>query len=78
NEHKGPYESIAIDYMGNAQMSITETDKLFCHYTNLPAKVILREGMRVMFLNNSLFTKLVPQVWSLKLLTMTQFKQPFH
>ncbi|RHZ85307.1 hypothetical protein Glove_67g62 [Diversispora epigaea] len=36
---------------------LTETDKLFRHYTNLPTKVILKEGMRVMFLNNSSFTK---------------------
>ncbi|CAG8592983.1 9902_t:CDS:2 [Diversispora eburnea] len=57
NEHESPYESIAIDYMSNTQMTPTETDKLFCHYTNFPTKIILKEGMRVIFLNNSLFTK---------------------
>ncbi|RHZ83523.1 hypothetical protein Glove_91g64 [Diversispora epigaea] len=57
DEHTDPYESIAIDYMGNVQILSTETDKLFRHYTNLPTKIILKEGMRVMFLNNSLFTK---------------------
>ncbi|CAG8576435.1 4890_t:CDS:2, partial [Diversispora eburnea] len=47
----------AIDYMGNAQITPTEADRLFRHYANFPTKIILKEGIRVMFLNNSLFTK---------------------
>ncbi|CAG8585056.1 2223_t:CDS:1, partial [Diversispora eburnea] len=43
NENESPYESVAIDYMGNAQITLTKTDKLFCHYTNFPTKIILKE-----------------------------------
>ncbi|CAG8634211.1 3497_t:CDS:1, partial [Diversispora eburnea] len=57
NEHESPYKSVVIDYMGNTQITPTETNRLFRHYTNFSTKIILKEGMRVIFLNNSLFTK---------------------
>ncbi|CAG8664858.1 4900_t:CDS:1, partial [Diversispora eburnea] len=57
DEHTEPYESVAIDYMNNIQISPTDANKLFHHYINFTTKLILKEGMRVMFLNNSLFKK---------------------
>jgi len=49
--------SVAIDYYNDELKDITETDKLFNKHTNYPCEVILKEGSRVMFLNNKYFSK---------------------
>jgi len=49
--------SIAIDYYNDEPKDINETEKLFSKHTNYPCEVILKEGSRVMFLNNKYFSK---------------------
>jgi ATP-dependent DNA helicase PIF1 len=51
-----PLISLAIDYF-NYELNINETEKLFNKHTNYPNEVILKEGGRVMFLNNKYFSK---------------------
>jgi len=48
---------MAIDYYNDEPISTNETDKLFNKHTNYPCEVILKEGCRVMFLNNKYFSK---------------------
>src|SRR6266511_1357644 len=49
--------SIAEDYYNDEPKDINETDKMFNKHTNYPCEVILKEGSRVMFLNNKYFSK---------------------
>ena len=52
-----PLISLAIDYFNDELKNINETEKLFNKHTNYPNEVILKEGGRVMFLNNKYFSK---------------------
>ncbi|RHZ52411.1 hypothetical protein Glove_461g30 [Diversispora epigaea] len=56
-EYVDPYLSIAKDYMNNTHISLDETDKMFCHYTNYPTEIILKEDAYIIVSNNSLFEK---------------------
>ena len=49
--------SIAEDYYNDEPKDINETEKIFNKHTNYPCEVILKEGSRVMFLNNKYFSK---------------------
>ena len=49
--------SVADDYVNHIQCIPKEYDKQFRYYTNLPSELIIREGARVMFLTNKLFSK---------------------
>ncbi|EXX55721.1 Pif1p [Rhizophagus irregularis DAOM 197198w] len=55
--NRSPIVSNAIDYYNDELKSINETDKMFNKHTNYPSEVILKEGCRVMFLNNKYFSK---------------------
>ncbi len=55
--NQSPLISMAIDYYNDEPISTNETDKLFNKHTNYPCEVILKEGCRVMFLNNKYFSK---------------------
>ncbi len=47
--------STAIDYLNGVEQELTETEKAFKSFTNLPGFVQLQPGARVMFLNNDNF-----------------------
>jgi DNA replication protein DnaC len=57
NPNQPPLISVAIDYYNDELKDIKETDKIFNKHTNYPCEVILKEGSRVMFLNNKYFSK---------------------
>jgi len=52
-----PLISVALDYYNDELKGTDETDKSFNKHTNYPCEVILKEGCRVMFLNNKYFSK---------------------
>jgi len=49
------YENLAVDLIDNEPVSLDTSSRSFKHYTNLPDRLIIAIGARVMFLNNSLF-----------------------
>ncbi len=53
----GSLISIADDYINHVQCTPKEYDRQFRYYTNLPSELIIREGARVMFLTNKLFSE---------------------
>ena len=56
DESFGPFTSIAIDTINHETPPQNQRQyPRFSNYTNLPEKVIVREGARVMYLNNKLF-----------------------
>ena len=57
NISSGSLISIVADYVNNIECVSKEYDKQFKHYTNLQTELIIREGIRVMFLTNKLFKK---------------------
>ncbi|PKC01098.1 hypothetical protein RhiirA5_427252 [Rhizophagus irregularis] len=54
--------SIAGDYINCTQCMPKEYDKQFRHYTNLLSELIIREGAKVMFLTNKLFSEPVEEL----------------
>ncbi|PKY21661.1 hypothetical protein RhiirB3_435323 [Rhizophagus irregularis] len=48
--------NLTTDLVDNVPLNLT-TDKMFNKHTSYPYKVILKEGCRVMFLNNKYFSK---------------------
>ena len=53
-ESLGPFVSAAMDMINHSILNRDE-DFHFNHHTNLPKRVTLQEGAKVMFLNNKLF-----------------------
>ncbi|CAG8764140.1 6129_t:CDS:2, partial [Ambispora leptoticha] len=52
----GPIISYAVDTLNHHPLDTTTDNHYnYGHYTNLPDELILKEGARVMFLNNKLF-----------------------
>ena len=60
--------SVADDYINHIKCTPKEYDKQFRHYTNLPSELIIREGARVMFLTNKLFSEELCN-WSIGVIT---------
>ncbi|PKY56505.1 hypothetical protein RhiirA4_476843 [Rhizophagus irregularis] len=54
--------SIASDYINYTQCMPKEYDKQFRHYTNLLSELIIKEGAKVMFLTNKLFSEPVEEL----------------
>ncbi|RHZ73797.1 hypothetical protein Glove_229g15 [Diversispora epigaea] len=48
--------SYSKDFIDDEEWSTAESNKLFKKYTNFPTELTLKQGARVMFLNNKLFS----------------------